>query len=174
MQTVHTSRDEASCGYDFTAGKEYLIYANGSAANLEVNLCSRTTLLATAVTDLLILGTGEVPGTVDPIQWLPTISFTLLGLLLIVSGLFASQLNGRLGWSQHIHPHLQFSASKTKGMGRIVLILFGAGLLIHGIGNGYLAYGILNLLTLLFWTLAIISTLILMGRMAYFWWRWDK
>ncbi len=167
VQTVHTSRDEASCGFDFAVGKEYLVYANGSAANLEVFLCSRTGLLATAVPDLVVLGTGTLPGVVAPVQWLPTTLFTLLGLLLIALGLFPSPLTRRF-WPEP-SPRMRYLASKTKRLAQIVLILFGAGLFIHAFGNGYLAYGILNLLTLLFWLAAVIGMLIFLGKIAYFW-----
>lgn len=44
---VETARSDASCGYDFDAGKRYLVYAysatGGDSDVLQVNLCSATT-----------------------------------------------------------------------------------------------------------------------------------
>lgn len=57
---VYTSRDSASCGFEFTSN-EYLVYANESDGELRVSLCSRTTLLSLAQEDLNELGIGEKP-----------------------------------------------------------------------------------------------------------------
>jgi hypothetical protein len=59
--SVQTARDGASCGYTFQAGQEYVVYANGGAADLQVSRCSRTKLLAEAGEDLAALGTGSAP-----------------------------------------------------------------------------------------------------------------
>ncbi len=61
---VTTSRDSASCGYNFELGQEYLVYANQNtegAPGLNVSLCSRTTILAQAQSDLAALGEGQAP-----------------------------------------------------------------------------------------------------------------
>ena len=58
---VYTERDSASCGFTFMEGQEYLIYASESDDHLRVSLCSRTTDLASASSDLDILGKGAEP-----------------------------------------------------------------------------------------------------------------
>jgi len=58
---VVTERSSASCGYEFTAGNEYIVYANETDGTLTVNLCSRTELLSAASEDLEELGKGEKP-----------------------------------------------------------------------------------------------------------------
>jgi hypothetical protein len=66
---VQTARDSAACGYAFEIGREYLVYAGGSPEALEVNLCSRTRLMAEAGEDVAALGEGEtlsVPDGVTP------------------------------------------------------------------------------------------------------------
>ncbi len=40
--TVRTATSSAMCGYQFEDGKEYLVYAHGTAAELGVGNCSRT------------------------------------------------------------------------------------------------------------------------------------
>jgi hypothetical protein len=61
---VTTARDSASCGYNFELGQDYLVYANqndGGGPALSVNLCSRTTILPQAASDLAALGEGQTP-----------------------------------------------------------------------------------------------------------------
>ena len=58
---VYTERDSASCGFTFMEGQEYLIYASESDDLLRVSLCSRTTDLASASSDLAVLGKGAEP-----------------------------------------------------------------------------------------------------------------
>lgn len=45
---IYTSRDSASCGYDFAKNIDYLVYATGSRARLKVSLCSRTSYFDTS------------------------------------------------------------------------------------------------------------------------------
>lgn len=61
--TVVTANSEASCGYPFKEGKEYLVYARGSNENtLSASLCSRTAPAADAYDDFRVLGAGyDVP-----------------------------------------------------------------------------------------------------------------
>ncbi len=40
---ITTPSQGSLCGYGFTVGKSYLVYANGSDDQLSVSLCSRTT-----------------------------------------------------------------------------------------------------------------------------------
>ena len=58
---VSTPRDEASCGFPFEEGKEYLVYAYTGKQGLEVDLCSETVPLSEAGVDLEVLGDGEKP-----------------------------------------------------------------------------------------------------------------
>lgn len=49
-------RGGGMCGYNFTAGKKYLIYASGTIENgLSASLCSRTKNLSDAAEDLKVL-----------------------------------------------------------------------------------------------------------------------
>ncbi|MFW6136423.1 MAG: hypothetical protein ACOC7N_06340 [Chloroflexota bacterium] len=66
--TVTTARSTVSCGYEFEAGKEYLVYAYGEEDDLEVSLCSRTRPLALAEADLAALGRGNGEGIGAEIQ----------------------------------------------------------------------------------------------------------
>ena len=61
--TVTTPFDEAQCGYDFLAGKEYLVYATRQD-RLTTTSCTRTRLVAQADDDFLALGDGS-PMTTD-------------------------------------------------------------------------------------------------------------
>jgi hypothetical protein len=63
---AETARDSASCGVSFSTGEEYLVYADGKSAALQVSLCSRTTLLRNAAQDLRELGEGEKPAPPAP------------------------------------------------------------------------------------------------------------
>lgn len=86
--TVSTAQSSASCGFEFTEGERYLVYARGGAegadgtggggadgadgkngaegangnAKLTVSLCSRTTLYSNAQEDLNELGAGMSVG----------------------------------------------------------------------------------------------------------------
>jgi len=57
--TITTPRDSAACGFAFTAGEKYIVYADGEE-NLSTSICSRTHLLAENDPDLLALGDGIV------------------------------------------------------------------------------------------------------------------
>lgn len=58
---VYTAKSSASCGYEFNLQEEYLVYAYEHDGKLKTNICSRTTTLATAQSDLYILGKGQPP-----------------------------------------------------------------------------------------------------------------
>lgn len=58
---VHTKRSSASCGYEFSLNKDYIVYANEGDGGLHVSLCSRTALLSGADEDLKALDEGEKP-----------------------------------------------------------------------------------------------------------------
>lgn len=59
--TLSTSSSSASCGYEFVAGEEYIVYANAQEGMLATGLCSRTAPLANAAADVEALGPGEAP-----------------------------------------------------------------------------------------------------------------
>lgn len=40
--TISTPSNSAMCGYEFSIGKKYLVYANGESGNLSTYLCNRT------------------------------------------------------------------------------------------------------------------------------------
>ncbi|MEK3713086.1 hypothetical protein [Paenibacillus sp. FSL R7-0333] len=77
--TVTTALSGASCGFEFTKGERYIVYAGGEeaageggTAKLTVSLCSRTALFSGAEEDLNELGAGmsggsptEPPGIAD-------------------------------------------------------------------------------------------------------------
>ncbi len=56
-----TMRDSASCGFEFIENNEYLVYATEVDGELQVTMCSRTSLLSSAQDDIKVLGTGEGP-----------------------------------------------------------------------------------------------------------------
>ncbi|MGB3632620.1 MAG: hypothetical protein WA982_01120 [Rubrobacteraceae bacterium] len=56
-QKITTPLSEASCGYEFQAGKAYLVYAS---EDMEVLLCGETKPLSEAKVDLETLGTIDV------------------------------------------------------------------------------------------------------------------
>ena len=58
---VYTERSSASCGYEFILNNEYLVYVHENTGNLNVSICSRTTLLSAADQDTEDLGIGERP-----------------------------------------------------------------------------------------------------------------
>lgn len=39
---VRTAENSAMCGFNFEVGKKYLVYASGESANLQTNICTRT------------------------------------------------------------------------------------------------------------------------------------
>jgi hypothetical protein len=57
---VTTPRGEAACGYPFSEGRTYLVYADGK--RMEVSACGETTPLSEARADLEALGNGESMG----------------------------------------------------------------------------------------------------------------
>ena len=63
--SIFTGNDSASCGIDFTVGKEYLVYAHTLDSTgesiLSTTLCDRTAELANAGDDLTLIGKGQIP-----------------------------------------------------------------------------------------------------------------
>lgn len=58
---ITTARSEASCGYSFKQGEEYIVYTRGEENELNTGLCSRTKLIANAQEDIKELGEGRLP-----------------------------------------------------------------------------------------------------------------
>lgn len=58
---VSTARMEASCGFEFKKGAEYLVYASDFKHRLSTSLCSRTKALSSAAQDIAALGPGSAP-----------------------------------------------------------------------------------------------------------------
>ena len=85
---IATARSEASCGYEFQAGRDYVIYARepgttlinrtAHSTMLETGLCSRTRPLAEAQDDLVALGAGQIP--VDAPQPSPSLQLAPTGM----------------------------------------------------------------------------------------------
>jgi hypothetical protein len=61
---LSTANNSAACGYEFTPGQSYLVYADEENGALAVSLCSRTQPMSEAGQDLEALGMGATP--VDP------------------------------------------------------------------------------------------------------------
>lgn len=59
---VLTNGDGASCGYRFTSGERYLVYANRQGTALVTGICSRTRPLAEAAEDVQFFRTLSTPG----------------------------------------------------------------------------------------------------------------
>ena len=80
---VTTATSGASCGYEFRAGKEYLVY---TSENLEVFLCGETKPLSEAKADLEVLGTvdalPDTSGAVGPPYLVP---YALVGAGLVAT-----------------------------------------------------------------------------------------
>jgi hypothetical protein len=57
---VNTPSFGPACGYRFSEGREYLVYAEGK--KMKVDSCGRTKLLSKASADLEVLGNGETFG----------------------------------------------------------------------------------------------------------------
>lgn len=86
---VTTARGSASCGYPFSEGLEYLVYAYGTETELEVGLCSRTWLLSAAGEDLVALGQGTSPPAGNPVQ---PVQDRLFERILVLAGGLAIQM----------------------------------------------------------------------------------
>ena len=71
-QTMYltTARSEATCGFTFIEGEEYLVYSSNAVT---VSLCSRTRSMSEAEEDLAALGEGRSPmaGSVGPTPVVP-------------------------------------------------------------------------------------------------------
>jgi hypothetical protein len=53
--TLSTAYGGGDCGYAFTPGAEYVVYASGETDSLSTSICSRTSLLSRATEDMTYL-----------------------------------------------------------------------------------------------------------------------
>lgn len=62
---ITTGQGHGDCGYDFTKGKEYVVYANESTMygveSLVTTMCDLTGLLSSSQGDVEVLGEGQPP-----------------------------------------------------------------------------------------------------------------
>jgi hypothetical protein len=56
---ITTALTGPSCGYEFAVDQSYLVYAYGEEDDLQVSLCSRTNILASANEDIATLGESK-------------------------------------------------------------------------------------------------------------------
>jgi hypothetical protein len=81
---VSTPSQEAACGYPFSEGRKYLVYADGKMMN--VSGCGRTTPLSEASADLRVLGNGETMGGSGAVLSDTSGGFPPLGVIGMVGG----------------------------------------------------------------------------------------
>src|SRR5215203_349841 len=56
-----TQSQGSACGYSFSEGRKYLVYAYGKGEPFETDICNGTVPLSKADEDLALLGNGEKP-----------------------------------------------------------------------------------------------------------------
>ncbi|MFT5354779.1 MAG: hypothetical protein ACI9KE_001987 [Polyangiales bacterium] len=64
LEELEIDTGPGTCGFSFTAGEIYLVFASQEEGRLRTNICDRTALVSAAEADLMELGPGVVP--VDP------------------------------------------------------------------------------------------------------------
>lgn len=84
---ISTGLGGGDCGFEFTEGEIYIVYAYGNDVEfLSTGICSRTHLLTSADTDISILGKGESPASetsqTDKSASIPFSSATILGIII--------------------------------------------------------------------------------------------
>lgn len=94
---VTTARSEASCGYSFKQGEEYIVYVRGEENNLKASLCSRTKLFSNAQEDLKELGEGSLP-TIENSNLsnkfsFPKVFIVGIGILVIIAAILLIKKN---------------------------------------------------------------------------------
>jgi hypothetical protein len=81
---VNTPSQGGACGYRFSEGREYLVYAWGK--KMEVVSCGRTGPLSEANADLEVLGDGETMGGSGAVLYDTSGGFPPLGVIGMVGG----------------------------------------------------------------------------------------
>lgn len=84
---ITTSRDSASCGFEFDEDVTYLVYAYEEGDDFVTGLCTRTTSFAAAGADLAALGEGTLITETDDVSAEPPIAESIFLTALFV-GLF--------------------------------------------------------------------------------------
>lgn len=78
-QVVESAADGASCGYSFTVGRRYKVYADRDGGALRTNLCAGNQAL----------GAGELAATGEPLYPLA------IGMFLVVAGCLVRRVESR-------------------------------------------------------------------------------
>lgn len=90
---VYSAQSSASCGYEFSLNDVYLVYAGENDGKLTASLCSRTTHMANAQEDLMVLGVGmdpvdnnqnSQPSLATSNRYIYWTLFSLLGLIILL------------------------------------------------------------------------------------------
>lgn len=100
---VRTADNSAACGFDFDEGETYLVMASSSAAGLETNLCTGTTLAGdVAEEDLESLGPPGAPSAASPSGGDPPAGASGPGRAWVIAGgmTLGAMLAGLLVWWQ--------------------------------------------------------------------------
>lgn len=92
VMNISTSAGGASCGYDFSLGKSYLVYAYKTGDGYKTDICTRTQLLEKAKEDLSVLGQGAAPASDEATESNPTSVVTKIILFAVALGLIAVNL----------------------------------------------------------------------------------
>ncbi len=111
---ITTAGNSAACGYEFSVGSTYLVYASSYADRVSIGIgstsvdlpfgmpelttgmCSRTSLLADAAHDLAVLGAGNPPVQDSFLEKLKDFLPYLLLASLLAIGLLAYRRSARL------------------------------------------------------------------------------
>lgn len=83
---IYTGSGGGDCGYGFTPGKEYVVYANDYNGALGTTICHRTNPTASAITDLLYLSTLSSLTLVRAVPWTTYCGSALLIVLGLILG----------------------------------------------------------------------------------------
>jgi len=82
--TVQSMRNDASCGFSFKLGKDYIVYAESRNGTLDTNICTRTNRITEAELDLKELGAGQVVAAQDAAGSLLPNWFVVAGILVVI------------------------------------------------------------------------------------------
>ncbi|MEM7235597.1 MAG: hypothetical protein AAF517_25715 [Planctomycetota bacterium] len=94
---VVTGRGGGDCGYPFSDGQIYLVYAHGDK-ELATSICSRTRSQDRAGDDLAALGEPVYPNDEELHRFLTTGGVVIAGVLLLITmGIVAVRQSGRRG-----------------------------------------------------------------------------
>ncbi len=87
--SIKTGYNDGDCGYTFTKGSEYIIYAREYDGDLHTSICSRTRSILSAAADDMLYLSGKTPLTLTSVEGLGGINWVWVGLpALLVAGIF--------------------------------------------------------------------------------------